>query len=81
MRVNHIIFRSFRDKSQGGGTKIPVGLPPAARAVLTSSWDTMGMLGHAFDHLAPLARLLEVIAAACSKVFFIGFSLISIGFH
>ena len=30
--------------------------PPASWTGLTSSWDTVGMLGHVFDHQPPLTR-------------------------
>ena len=43
-----------------------VGVPPASWTGLTSSWDTVGMLGHVFDHQPPLTRPLQAVDAACS---------------
>ena len=40
--------------------------PPASWTGLTSSWDTVGMLGHVFDHQPPLTRPLQAVDAACS---------------
>ena len=35
---------------------------------LASSENTVDMLGHVFDHQAPLTRPLEVVVAACSTL-------------
>ena len=40
--------------------------PPVCCAQPTSSWDTVGMLGHVFDHQPPLTRSLQAVGAACS---------------
>ena len=61
-----LIFSGKYDKSLYPGIIIPVCLPPASWASLTSSWDAVGMLGNVFDHQAPLTRPLEAVVAACS---------------
>mgnify|MGYP001073509446 CR=1 FL=1 len=40
--------------------------PPASWTGLASLGNTVGMLGHVFDHQAPLTRPLEAVVAACS---------------
>ena len=40
--------------------------PPGSWTGLASLGNTVGMLGHVFDHQAPLTRPLEAVVAACS---------------
>ena len=58
----------FRENWPVPGIRTPVGIHPACWTGLTSSWDTVGLVGHAFDHHAPLTRPLKAVGAARSTI-------------
>ena len=45
-----------------------LGVPPASWTGHTSSSDTVGMLGHVFDHQPPLTRPLQAVETAWSAI-------------
>ena len=78
----------FCPAAAGGALRL-LRPPPASWTGLASLGNTVGMLGHVFDHQVPLTRPLEAVGAACSSSrsrFFIDFvfhwlSLICIDLH
>ena len=55
----------FCPAAAGGALRL-LRPPPASWTGLASLGNTVGMLEHAFDHQAPLTRLLEAVVVACS---------------
>ena len=57
----------FCPAAAGGALRL-LRPPPASWTGLASLGNTVGMLGHVFDHQAPLTRALEGVVAACSTL-------------
>ena len=55
----------FCPAAAGGALRL-LRPPPASWTGLASLGNTVGMLGHVFDHQAPLTRPLEAVVVACS---------------